>query len=424
MHEMKPPQAVGLYHPENEHDACGVAFVAKLTEGPDHGVVDRALYALENLEHRGAAGADPTTGDGAGILLQLPDAFLRAVLDVELPAAGRYGVGVCFLPHDEARQHELVALVEGVDRARGSARARLARRAGRRRARRRRRAARPRRASATCSSARSDELADQDAFERKLYVIRRLIEKAAEPDLALPSLSSRTIVYKGMLTAPQMSGYFPDLKIRASRRASRSCTRASRRTRSPSWELAHPYRMVAHNGEINTLKRQRQLDARARVAARLRAVRRRPAEADAGRAPRWLDSATFDDVRARAARARGPPDRPRGDDDGARGLPRPAPTCRPPCAASTTITTRASWSRGTAPPSPPSPTAARSARRSTATACAPVAGCRRPTATSCSRPETGVVKAAPSEIVARAACTRARSSSSASSRAASSRTRR
>ena len=85
MHEMKPPQAVGLYHPENEHDACGVAFVAKLTEGADHGVVDRALYALENLEHRGAAGADPTTGDGAGILLQLPDAFVRAVMDVELP---------------------------------------------------------------------------------------------------------------------------------------------------------------------------------------------------------------------------------------------------------------------------------------------------------------------------------------------------
>ena len=114
MHEMKPPQAAGLYDPENEHDACGVAFVAKLTEGADHGVVERALDALENLEHRGAEGADPTTGDGAGILLQLPDAFLRAVVDVELPPAGRYGVGVCFLPHDAARQDELVALIEGV----------------------------------------------------------------------------------------------------------------------------------------------------------------------------------------------------------------------------------------------------------------------------------------------------------------------
>src|SRR5215207_5155621 len=104
MHEMKPPKAVGLYHPENEHDACGDAFVAKLTDGADHGVVDRALFALENLEHRGAAGADPTTGDGAGILLQLPDAFLRAVVDVELPPVGHYGVGVCFLPHDDARR--------------------------------------------------------------------------------------------------------------------------------------------------------------------------------------------------------------------------------------------------------------------------------------------------------------------------------
>ena len=104
----KPPQAAGLYHPENEHDACGVAFVAKLTEGPDHGVVDRALYALENLEHRGAAGADPTTGDGAGILLQLPDAFLRARSRASsCRRPGRYGVGVCFLPPDaSARRHD------------------------------------------------------------------------------------------------------------------------------------------------------------------------------------------------------------------------------------------------------------------------------------------------------------------------------
>ncbi len=253
MHEMKPPQAVGLYHPENEHDACGVAFVAKLTEGPDHGVVDRALYALENLEHRGAAGADPTTGDGAGILLQLPDAFLRAVMDVELPPAGRFGVGVCFLPHDQARQDELVALVEGVVVREGQRvlgwrdvpvdDAHVGVVAGK---------AAPRIRHVLVGA--SDELADQDAFERKLYVIRRLIEKAAGPDLAMPSLSSRTIVYKGMLTAPQMSGYFPDLKDpRFTTRLALVHSRFSTNT-FPSWELAHPYRMIAHNGEINTLR--------------------------------------------------------------------------------------------------------------------------------------------------------------------------
>jgi glutamate synthase domain-containing protein 2/glutamate synthase domain-containing protein 1/glutamate synthase domain-containing protein 3 len=253
MYEMKPPQAVGLYHPENEHDACGVAFVAKLTEGPDHGVVERALYALENLEHRGAAGADPTTGDGAGILVQLPDAFLRAVSGVELPPAGSYGVGMCFLPHDDARREELVALIEGVVAREGQRvlgwrdvpvdDAHVGVVAGRSAPRIRQ-----------VFVAASDELADQDAFERKLYVIRRLIEKAAGEDLAIPSLSSRTVVYKGMLTAPQMSGYYPDLKdARFATRLALVHSRFSTNT-FPSWELAHPYRLIAHNGEINTLR--------------------------------------------------------------------------------------------------------------------------------------------------------------------------
>jgi glutamate synthase domain-containing protein 2/glutamate synthase domain-containing protein 1/glutamate synthase domain-containing protein 3 len=253
MHELKPPQAVGLYHPENEHDACGVAFVAKLTEGADHGVVDRALFALENLEHRGAAGADPTTGDGAGILLQLPDEFLRAVMDVELPPAGRYGVGVCFLPHDDARHDELVAMIEGVVTREGQRvlgwrevpvdRAHVGVVAGK---------AAPRIRQVLVGA--GEELADQDVFERKLYVIRRLIEKAAGPDLAIPSLSSRTVVYKGMLTAPQMSGYYPDLKDhRFKTRLALVHSRFSTNT-FPSWELAHPYRMIAHNGEINTLR--------------------------------------------------------------------------------------------------------------------------------------------------------------------------
>ena len=102
MHEMKPPQAAGLYHPENEHDACGVAFVAKLTERRRPRTSSSARsYALENLEHRGAAGADPTTGDGAGILCSCPTRSCARSSDVELPPPGRYGVGVCFLPHDD-----------------------------------------------------------------------------------------------------------------------------------------------------------------------------------------------------------------------------------------------------------------------------------------------------------------------------------
>jgi glutamate synthase domain-containing protein 2/glutamate synthase domain-containing protein 1/glutamate synthase domain-containing protein 3 len=253
MYEMKPPQAAGLYHPENEHDACGVAFVAKLTEGADHGVVNRALFALENLEHRGAAGADPTTGDGAGILVQLPDAFLRAVADCELPETGHYGVGMCFLPHDDGRRDELIALIDGVIVREGQRvlgwrdvpvdDAHVGVVAGR---------SAPRIRQVFVGA--SDELADQDAFERKLYVIRRLIEKAAGDDLAVPSFSSRTIVYKGMLTAPQMSGYYPDLQDeRFATRLALVHSRFSTNT-FPSWELAHPYRLIAHNGEINTLR--------------------------------------------------------------------------------------------------------------------------------------------------------------------------
>src|ERR1700678_4305924 len=99
---LSPPPAVGLYHPRHEHDACGVGMVARLDNQPTHQVVRRALTALENLEHRGAAGADPRTGDGAGILMQMPDAFFRATVPFELPAAGRYGVFMCFLPTNPA----------------------------------------------------------------------------------------------------------------------------------------------------------------------------------------------------------------------------------------------------------------------------------------------------------------------------------
>ena len=251
---LNAPGATGLYDPANEHDACGIALVAKLRGEPSSTVVQKALDALENLEHRGAEGADPNTGDGAGILLQIPDAFFRGVAaGLELPPVGRYGVGVCYLPADPERRLRLEQLIEEtivaegqrpiwwrdvpVDERHVGETARL------------------------CAPVirqvlieASDDVLDQEAFERKLYVIRRLIERDSPGGLALPSFSSRTIVYKGMLTAPQLPRYFPDL--RDPRLASRLALVHSRFSTNtfPSWELAHPYRMVAHNGEVNTLR--------------------------------------------------------------------------------------------------------------------------------------------------------------------------
>ncbi len=253
MYRTAPPGASGLYHPANEHDACGIALVAKLWGEANHTVVEKALGALENLEHRGAEGADPNTGDGAGILLQIPDGFIRAVAGVELPVPGRYGVGVCFLPADPERRAALEQLVEETIQVEGQRTIRWRdvpvdeRQIGE-----------TARISAPVIRQvlieASAGIESQEAFERKLYVIRRVIARAAGPDLALPSFSSKTIVYKGMLTAPQLSRYFADL--RDPRLASRLALVHSRFSTNtfPSWELAHPYRMIAHNGEVNTLR--------------------------------------------------------------------------------------------------------------------------------------------------------------------------
>ncbi len=255
MHSVNPPpEATGLYDPANEHDACGLALVAKLWGEATHAVVEKALDALENLEHRGAEGADPNTGDGAGILLQIPDAFFRAaVAGVELPPPGRYGVGVCFLPTDPERRAEVEQLIEETIESEGQRRLwwrdvpvddRYVGDTAR--------AAAP--VIRQVLVAAAGDVPDQDAFERKLYVIRRLIERAAGRAVALPSFSSRTVVYKGMLTAPQLPRYFTDL--RDPRVASRLALVHSRFSTNtfPSWELAHPFRMIAHNGEVNTLR--------------------------------------------------------------------------------------------------------------------------------------------------------------------------
>src|SRR5689334_10608371 len=250
----RPTGRIGLYDPAYEHDACGVAMVAKLDGIPTHETVDRAIIALENLEHRGAAGADPNTGDGAGILLQLPDEFIRGVIDGELPPVGAYGVCMCFLPRDEERRVQFEQLLEQTVRDEGQ------RVVGWRDV-----PVDKDYVGITANLyapyvkqlvvAASDELStDQDAFERKLYVIRRVAEIAAGPGLVIPSFSSRTIVYKGMLTSPQVLGYFPDLADPRTKSALALVHSRFSTNTFPSWELAHPYRMIAHNGEINTLR--------------------------------------------------------------------------------------------------------------------------------------------------------------------------
>ena len=249
-----PPPPTGLYDPSYEHDGCGIALVAKLWGEASHAVVEKALEALENMEHRGAEGADPNTGDGAGILLQVPDAFIRgAVSGIELPPPGRYGIGVCYLPGDPERRRAFEQLIDQTVEAEGQRvlwwrdvpvddrylgeTARLSAPIIRQ-----------------VIIEAGEEIEDQGAFERKLYVIRRIVERAGGTEIALPSFSSRTLVYKGMLTAPQLPRYFPDL--RDPRVASRLALVHSRFSTNtfPSWELAHPYRMIAHNGEVNTLR--------------------------------------------------------------------------------------------------------------------------------------------------------------------------
>src|SRR6188472_190115 len=253
MIRIPPPQADGLYDPSFEHDACGIAMVARLDAVAGHDVVVKALEALDNLEHRGAEGADILTGDGAGLLVRLPDAFFRATLPFELPDPGRYGVAMCFLPRDAALRAQLESLlelnvrVEGqrvigwrdvpVDEDHVGATANLTR---------------PHVRQLFIEAGPGFDH-DQDAFERKLYVIRRIVELAAGPDFYAPSFSSRTVVYKGMLKAPQLRGFYPDLADE--RFASALALVHSRFSTNtfPSWELAHPYRVICHNGGINTL---------------------------------------------------------------------------------------------------------------------------------------------------------------------------
>ena len=251
----------GLYDPAHEHDACGVGFVANIRGEKSHEVVSKGIQVLINLEHRGACGCDPETGDGAGLLVQIPDVFLRREMarqGVSLPDPGRYAVGMIFLDRDPDRAAAQAAILEEITRAEGQtvlgwrdvpcdeqAIGWLARES------------QPRvrqffvEAAGACA-------AGGDAFERKLYVVRRLAEKHiaaehAEGFFYVTSFSSRTIVYTGMLISRQIRGFFPD--VRDPEFTSALCLVHSRYSTNTlgQWDLAHPFRYLAHNGEINTV---------------------------------------------------------------------------------------------------------------------------------------------------------------------------
>ncbi|CAK0763559.1 Ferredoxin-dependent glutamate synthase 1 [Gammaproteobacteria bacterium] len=253
------PAPVGLYDPNHEHDACGVGFVANIHGRKDHQIVLQGLRILDRLAHRGAVGADPRAGDGAGILLQIPDDFFRPLLPFELPPVGRYAVAMLFLPRDPAERQRaeaaFAALVstEGqqllgwrdvpVDN-RGLGASVLP--------------TEPMIRQAFVAAAAG---LSQDGFERKLFVIRKLVEKTLrESDLSerrtfyITSFSSRTIVYKGMLLADQVGEFYPDLGDERVTSALALVHQRFSTNTFPTWELAHPFRMIAHNGEINTLR--------------------------------------------------------------------------------------------------------------------------------------------------------------------------
>ena len=248
------PPAQGLYDPQNEHDACGVAFVATLTGEASHDIVAKGLTALRNLDHRGAVGSEPDSGDGAGILIQIPDAFLRAVVDFDLPITGAYAAGIAFLPADEAeaaaaRQHfEKIAEEEHLkvlgwrdvpvtpDILGATALGCM-----------------PTFSQVFIKGARGRITGI--ALDRLAFCVRKRAEH--EAGIYFPSLSARTLCYKGMLTTDQLDKFFPDLVDE--RMASAMVVVHSRFSTNtfPSWPLAHPFRFIAHNGEINTVRGNR-----------------------------------------------------------------------------------------------------------------------------------------------------------------------
>ena len=254
------PPRQGLYDPANEHDACGVGFVADIKGRKSHDIIEQGLTILDRLTHRGAVGADPKAGDGAGMLMQIPDAFFRAVVDFELPPAGHYAVGMAFLPPEEAPRAAIESVLDRFIEEEGL------KVLGWRRVpvdnRDLGESVRPTEpAIRQVFIGHSDNCPDQDAFERKLFVIRKSADNyIRESNLDdrhfyyTSSMSSRTIVYKGMLLASQVGTYYQDLKDERVVSALALVHQRFSTNTFPTWDLAHPFRMIAHNGEINTLR--------------------------------------------------------------------------------------------------------------------------------------------------------------------------
>jgi glutamate synthase (NADPH/NADH) large chain len=257
-----PPPSQGLYDPRNEHDACGMGFVVDLNGKKSHEIIRKGIEILINLTHRGACGCDPETGDGAGILIQIPhEFFVRecAALGFSLPDRGEYGVGMMFLPVEPQQRLICEGIVERIAREEGlhvlgwRDTPVLGDTIGRQ--------ARATQPYIEQVFIRGNSDWTQDELERKLYVVRRRAEaEVEETDIRdreffyVPSLSSRTIVYKGLLLAPQISDFYKELSDPETRSSLCMVHQRFSTNTFPAWKLAHPYRMICHNGEINTVR--------------------------------------------------------------------------------------------------------------------------------------------------------------------------
>ncbi|MBF0381504.1 MAG: glutamate synthase large subunit [Magnetococcales bacterium] len=260
------PKKIGLYDPRHEHDACGVGFVANVNGQKSHEIIEMGLEVLNNLTHRGAVGADPLTGDGAGILMQLPDAFFQEEakkLNIDLPKAGDYGVGMIFFPKDKALRESCVRLVEQMIAEEGqlllgwrkvpvSVDARIGYTA---------KGAEPVMRQVFVGIRNAPESSDDLWLERKLFIIRRRIENAVlgygvdeTAAFHISSFSTRTLLYKGMFLAEQVGQYYPDLSNPTMVSAFSMVHQRYSTNTFPTWDLAQPFRMISHNGEINTLR--------------------------------------------------------------------------------------------------------------------------------------------------------------------------
>ncbi|HKJ77925.1 MAG TPA: hypothetical protein VKA10_00265, partial [Prolixibacteraceae bacterium] len=257
---MRLPKAQGFYNPDNEHDNCGIGFVAHIKGKPSHDIVKRGLEVLRNMDHRGATSADNSTGDGAGLLMQVPHEYIADVLKLNVGPKGKYGTGLVFLPKEESEAEKCLEILtkninqEGLELVTyrdvpldGSAPGEIAK---------------------TTEPAIKQVFIkanlEIDALERKLFIIRKLTEKEVRnSDLKFkesfyqPSLSAKIIVYKGMLTPEQLRDYFLDFRNEQFKSAIALVHSRFSTNTFPTWDLAQPFRIVAHNGEINTVKGNR-----------------------------------------------------------------------------------------------------------------------------------------------------------------------